>query len=87
MRTIYDKPGAGWNRIDTDDYFKNYFKTNEMGDVVQQEKKSTTQLQFAQDHIQLTTMRNIKAVCSKSNKRSFVIQCVMNEYEESNSTI
>ncbi len=37
--SIYDKPaGAGWNRIDTDDYFKNYFKTNEMGDVVQQEK-------------------------------------------------
>jgi hypothetical protein len=38
MPTIYDKPGAGWNRIDTDNYFKNYFKTNEMGDVVQQEK-------------------------------------------------
>ncbi len=38
MSTIYDKPGAGWNRINTDDYFKNYFKTNEMGDVVQQEK-------------------------------------------------
>jgi hypothetical protein len=38
MSTIYDKPRAGWNRIDTDDYFKNYFKTNEMGDVVQQEK-------------------------------------------------
>jgi hypothetical protein len=33
-------------------------------------------------------MRNIKAVCSKSNERSFVIQqCVMNEYEESNATI
>ncbi len=38
MSTIYDKPGAGWNRIDTVDYFKNYFKTNEMGDVVQKEK-------------------------------------------------
>ncbi len=38
MSTIYDKPGAGWNRINNDDYFKNYFKTNEMGDVVQQEK-------------------------------------------------
>jgi hypothetical protein len=37
MSTIYDKPGAGWNRIDTDNYFKNYFKTNDMGDVVQQE--------------------------------------------------
>jgi hypothetical protein len=33
------------------------------------------------------TMRNIKAVCSKSNERSFVIQCVMDEYEESNATI
>jgi hypothetical protein len=33
------------------------------------------------------TMKNIKAVCSKSNERSFVIQCVMDEYEESNSTI
>jgi hypothetical protein len=38
MSTIYDKTGAGWNNIDTDDYFKNYFQTNETGDVVQQEK-------------------------------------------------
>ncbi len=38
MSTIYDKPGAGWNRVGPDDYFTNYFKTNEMGDVVQQEK-------------------------------------------------
>jgi hypothetical protein len=35
----------------------------------------------------LMTMRNIKAVCSKSNERKFVIQYVMNEYEESNATI
>ncbi len=34
MSTIYDKPGAGWNRIDPDDYFISYFKTNEMSDVV-----------------------------------------------------
>jgi hypothetical protein len=39
MSTIYVKPGAGWNIIDTDDYFKNYFQTNEIGDVVHQEKK------------------------------------------------
>ncbi len=38
MSTIYDKPGAGWDWIDPDDYFTSYFKTNEMGDVVQQEK-------------------------------------------------
>jgi hypothetical protein len=38
ISTIYDKPGAGWNRIDTADYYTSYFKTNEMGDVVQQEK-------------------------------------------------
>ncbi len=38
MSTIYDKPGAGWDRINPDDYFISYFKTNEMGDVVQQEK-------------------------------------------------
>ena len=38
MSTIYDKPGAGWNRINPDNYFTSYFKTNEMGDVVQQEK-------------------------------------------------
>jgi hypothetical protein len=38
MSTIYDKPGAAWNRIDPDNNFTNYFKTNEMGDVVQQEK-------------------------------------------------
>ncbi len=33
------------------------------------------------------TMSNIKAVCLKSNERLFVIQCVMDEYEESNATI
>ncbi len=38
MSTIYDKPGAGWNRINAGNYFKNYFKTNEMGDMAQQEK-------------------------------------------------
>ncbi len=38
MSTIYDKPGAGWGRINPDDYLTSYFKTNEMGDVVQQEK-------------------------------------------------
>jgi hypothetical protein len=35
MSTIYEKPGAGWNRINADNYFKNYFKTSEMGDVAQ----------------------------------------------------
>jgi hypothetical protein len=38
-------------------------------------------------HMTLMTMRNIKAACSKLNKRKFVIQCVMDEYEESNATI
>jgi hypothetical protein len=38
VSTIYDKPGAGWSKIDPDDCFKKFFKTNEMGDVVQQEK-------------------------------------------------
>ena len=38
MSTIYDKSRAGWNRIDPDNYFTSYFKTNEMDDVVQQEK-------------------------------------------------
>ncbi len=33
------------------------------------------------------TMRYINAVHSKSNERKFVIQCVMDEYEESNATI
>ncbi len=32
-------------------------------------------------------MRNIKGVCSKSNKKNFFIECVMDEYEESNTTI
>jgi hypothetical protein len=68
MSTIYDKPGDGWDRINTDDYFA----TNEVGDVVQQEKKSTTPQQLEEDHITLMTMRNIKAVCSKSNKRNFI---------------
>jgi hypothetical protein len=87
MSTIYDKPGAGWDRIDIDNYFTSYFKTNEMGDVVQQEKKSTTPQQLKEDHITLMTMRHIKAVCSKSTERFFFIQCVMDEYEESNATI
>ncbi len=87
MTTIYDKPGAGWDDIDNDNYFTSYFKTNKMGDVVQQEKISTTQHQLEEDHISLMTMRNIKAVCSKTNKRQFIIQCMMDEYEESNATI
>jgi hypothetical protein len=87
MSTIHDKPGAGWNRINPHNYFTKYFKKNEVGDVVQQEKKSTTPHQFEEDHIYLMTMTYIKAVCLKSNKRKFVIQCVMDEYEESNATI
>ncbi len=58
-----------------------------MGDVVRQEKKSTTPHQLEEDHITLMTMRNIKAVPSKTNKRKFFTQCVMDEYEESNVTI
>jgi hypothetical protein len=41
MSSIYDKPGAGWNGINTDDYFKKYFKTSDTGDVVQ--KKNSPQ--------------------------------------------
>jgi hypothetical protein len=40
MSTIYEKHGAGWNNINTDDYFTNYYQMNETGDVVQQEKRS-----------------------------------------------
>jgi hypothetical protein len=87
MSTIYDEPGAGWNRIGPDNYFTSYFETNKMGGVVQPEKKTTTPHQFEEDHINLMTMRYIKAVCSKSNERKFVIQCVMDEYKESNATI
>jgi hypothetical protein len=87
MSTIYDKPGAGWDRIDIDNYFPRFFKTHEVVDVVQQEKKSTTPQQLEEDHITLMTMRNTKAVCSKSIKRKLFIQCVMDEYEESNATI
>ena len=38
MSIIYDTPGAGCNSINPDNYFTSYFKMNEMGDVVQQEK-------------------------------------------------
>jgi hypothetical protein len=62
MSTIYEKPGAGWNRINPDDYFTNYVKTNEMGDVVQQEKKTTTPKQLEEDHITLITMRHINSL-------------------------
>jgi hypothetical protein len=37
MSTFIDKPRAGWDRIDIDNYFTRYFKKNEVGDVVQQE--------------------------------------------------
>jgi hypothetical protein len=50
-------------------------------------KKTTTPQQFEEDQIQLMTMRNIKTVHSKSNETSFVIQCVMEEYEDSNAAI
>jgi hypothetical protein len=33
------------------------------------------------------TIRNIKAVHSKSNERKFVIQCVRDAYEETNAAI
>ncbi len=87
MAIIYDKHGAGWDKIDPDNNFTSYFKINGMDDVVQQEKKSTTQQQLEEDHITLMTMKNIKAVCSKLKIRKFVIQYVMNEYEENNVTI
>ncbi len=70
VSTIYDKPEAGWDRIDSDDYFTSYFKTNEMGVVVQQEKKPTPPQQLEEDHITLMTMRHTKAVCSKANERN-----------------
>jgi hypothetical protein len=87
MSKIYDKPGAGWNGIITDNYFKNYFKTSDTGDVVQKEKQPTTPQQFEEDHIQLMTMRYIKVAQTNSNEKSFFVQCVMDEYEESNATI
>ncbi len=71
MSTIYEKRGARWDRIDPDDYFSSYFKTNEMGEVVHEEK-STTPQQLEEDHITLMTMRNIKAVLTKSNERKFL---------------
>ncbi len=44
MSTIYDKPGAGWDRIDIDYYFPSYFKTNEVGDVNKKKIYNTTTL-------------------------------------------
>jgi hypothetical protein len=32
-------------------------------------------------------MKHVKAVCSKSNERQFINECVMDNYEESNATI
>ena len=75
MSTIYNEPGAGWDRIDPEDYFTSYFKTNEMVDVVQQEKIYNNTTTVGRDHITLMTMRNTKTVCSKSNERKFVM-CV-----------
>jgi hypothetical protein len=50
MSTIYDKHGAGWDRIDPDNYFSSYFKTNEMGDVVQEEKIYNTTIIEKRSH-------------------------------------
>ena len=36
--STYDKPGDGWDQINTDDYFKDYFKTSNMG-VLYNKKK------------------------------------------------
>ncbi len=47
----------------------------------------TTSHQYEEAHIQLMTMRYIKVVQTKSNERLFSVQCVMNQYEESNVTI
>jgi hypothetical protein len=59
---------------------------SDMGDVVQQDKiYNTTKVE--EDHIQLMTMRHIKLVQTNSNKRAFSIQCVTDQYEESNATI
>ncbi len=60
---------------------------SEMGYVVQKEKLSITPKQFEEDHIQLTTMRFIKVVQTNSNEGLFFVQCVMDQYEESNATI
>ncbi len=87
MSTIYDKPGAGWNRINTDNYLTNYFKTNETGNVVQQEKnlqhhnclKRITLIWWQWGILKLFAQNQMKGI--------FFIQCVMDEYEESNVTI
>jgi hypothetical protein len=50
-------------------------------------KKSTTLQQFEENHIQLMTIRYIEVVQTNSNERSFLIQCVMDQNEESNSSI
>jgi hypothetical protein len=66
---------------------KKKIKMYDTGDVVQKEKQSTAPQQFEEDHIQLMTMRYIKVVQTNSNERLFFVQCVMDEYEESNATI
>ncbi len=62
MSSIYDKSGAGWNGINTDNCFKNYFKTREKGDMVKKENIYTTPKQFEEDHIKLMTVRFINVV-------------------------
>ena len=71
LSTIYDKPGAGWNRIDPDNYFTSYFKTNITGDVVQQEK-SITPHQFEEDHIHLMDITLILTSSLMRSRRVFV---------------
>jgi hypothetical protein len=53
----------------------------------EKEKRFPTPKQFEEDHIHLMTMRFIKVVQTNSNVRPFFIQCVMDQYEESNATI
>ncbi len=86
MLSIHDKPGAGWNQINTDNYFKNYFKMSDTGDVVQKEKS-------LQHHNSLKRITfnwwqwGILKLFEQIQMKGHFFQCVMNQYEESNATI
>ncbi len=58
MSRITQKQGAGWDRINTD----NYFNVGRMDDVLQKEVMMTTSHQYEEAYIQLMTMRIIKVV-------------------------
>jgi hypothetical protein len=63
MSSIHQKPGIGWDRVNTD----NCVNTGRTDEGPRREVMMTTSHQYKEAHIQLMTMRKIKVTTQKSN--------------------